>query len=138
MTWCASSNGWHSCNLQICSASTATERRGEMADEPGRDDLLQREAAFDRYLSAAARGRLARPDPVRDQDLEGQLAATVRRVHALAGQPLPDPNRADRLWRNLMSGYAPTASLPFAPDFPRPSNGHGGVPRTRTRPVSHS
>src|SRR5262245_30142540 len=98
-----------------------------MADEPTRDDLRRREAAFDRYLSAAAQGRLARPDPARDQDLEEQLAATVRRVHALAGQPLPDPDRADRLWRNIMSNYAPTAPLPLAPSLPRPQNGHRGT-----------
>lgn len=106
-----------------------------MADEPTRDDLRRREAAFDRHLSAAAQGRLARPDPARDQDLEEQLAATVRRVHALAGHPLPDPNRADRLWRNLMSGYTPTASLPLAPSLPRPLNGRGQPARPVPRPI---
>jgi outer membrane protein assembly factor BamB len=106
-----------------------------MADELSRDDLRRREAAFDRYLSAAAQGRLARPDPARDQDLEEQLAATVRRVHALAGHPLPDPDRADRLWRTLMTGYAPTAPLPLAPSLPRPLDGHRRTARPLARPI---
>lgn len=96
-----------------------------MADEPTRDTLARREAAFDQYLSAAAKGRLAKPDPARDPDLEERLAATVRRMHALAGQPLPDPDRAERLWRDLMSVYAPTSPFPIAPAHPRPSNGYG-------------
>jgi outer membrane protein assembly factor BamB len=103
-----------------------------MADKPIRDDTPRLEAAIDRYWDAVADGRLASPD----RDLDPRLAATIRRVHALAGQPLPDPDRADHLWRNLMSGYAPTAPLPLAPALPRPFNGHGGKARPAPRPVA--
>jgi outer membrane protein assembly factor BamB len=103
-----------------------------MADESSRDDTLRLDAAIDRYWDAVADGRLAAPD----LDLDARLAATVRRVHALAGQPLPEPDRTDRLWRDLMSGYAPTASFPLVPALPRPFNGHGEAARPASRPIS--
>lgn len=112
-----------------------------MTDESARRPDPRRETALDRYWDAVVDGRLAAPDPALAPN--DRLAVTVRRVHALAGQPLPDPDRAEQLWRELMSSYRPTAPLRLNPALPRPTNGHHGAvrpspgsqapPRGRTR-----
>lgn len=106
-----------------------------MADEPVRDDL-QRGTAIDRYWDAVANGRLAEPD----RDLEERLAATIRRVHALAGQPLPEPDHVEQLWEDLM--HAESLSMPQPPP-PFVANGHAlgpshAWPALRTAAPGHS
>jgi outer membrane protein assembly factor BamB len=101
-----------------------------MAEHSDRDP--RRREALDRYWDAIVDGYLAEPDG----DLDARQAAIVRRVHALAGQPMPEPVRAEHLWRNLMSGYAPTVPLRLAPSIPRPANGHRGRPLAAPRPIA--
>jgi outer membrane protein assembly factor BamB len=99
--------------------------------EPSNRDPRRREA-LDRYWDAIVDGHLAAPDG----DLDVRQAAIVRRVHALAGQSMPEPDRAERLWRDLMSGYAPTVPLRLAPTISRPANGHRGRPLAAPRPIA--
>lgn len=71
--------------------------------------LRRSELALGRFLDVLAAGRLAAPVSAHDEDLDPKLAATVRLVHELAGQPLPESKRAELLWRELMNIYGSAA-----------------------------
>jgi hypothetical protein len=74
---------------------------------------------LDRYWDAILARQVAPPI----DDLDPELAAAVRRVHALDRSPAPHPAFASTLWEDLMHAtHASLASPPFAgPSLPSPA-----------------
>ena len=72
-----------------------------------------------RYWDEVAEGGPATPG-----DLDPELTATIRRLHALPDAPPPDPAYTKRLRENLMQ--TATAPIPWTIDMP--GNGHAAPP----------
>jgi hypothetical protein len=80
-----------------------------------------------RYWDAIARGEPATPD-----DLDPDLAALIRRLHALPDVPPPDPTYARRLRESLMD--ATTIPLPLTDPGTNPGRNGWSAPPVR-RPI---
>jgi hypothetical protein len=95
-----------------------------MADARSFDDLR-------RYWDAIARGEPASPG-----DLDPDLAATIKRLHAFGDGPPPDPAYAQRLRETIM--HASTLPLP-TPLSPTPNGVRsvaGGIAAPRSLPLA--